>query len=121
VHRFFNRKANYLKHASDLSRFVDYTSITCHFSIPIRLPAVISINVIIYNRDKNNGIAATSIKNVSHQQMLELIDFNRKFYAKPFLPTYSTIVSSPSIQMNASTDDDDLVLVSDNVDDVLKT
>ncbi|CAF0780260.1 unnamed protein product [Adineta ricciae] len=110
-YRFFNRKANYLKHADKYSRFVDYTSTTCRFSIPIRLPDVICVNVVIYNRDKSNSITTSSMKNVSFQQIIELIEFNKKFYNVPVLPSYSTIVSSPSLQINSTTDDDDELLI----------
>lgn len=110
-YRLFNRKANYLKHADKYSRFVDYTSITCRFSIPIRLPDVICVNVIIYNRDKSNSITTSSIKNISFQQITELIGFNKRFYDVPMLPSYSAIVPSPSLQINSTTDEDDELLI----------
>jgi hypothetical protein len=110
LYRFFNRKANYLRHANNLSRFVDYTLITCRFSIPIRLPDVICVNVIIYNRDNNNSITATSIKNVPLEQILELIEYNKKFYKEPMLPVYSTNTSFP-------TTNDHLVMVNNNEDE----
>jgi hypothetical protein len=105
VYRFFNRKANYLKKANNLSRFVDYTSITCHFSIPIQLPDVIYVNIIIYNRDNNNSKTDTLIKNVSSQLIFQLIEFNKKFYDKPMLPIYSTTVASPTTINNTTIDD----------------
>jgi hypothetical protein len=109
IYRFFNRKANYTKHADNLSRFVDYTSITCHFSIPIRLPDVIYVNIIIFNRDNNNSITAASIQNISLQQILQLIEYNKNFYNEPMLPIYSTNRSSP-------TTNDDLVIVNKSSD-----
>ncbi|UJR35359.1 hypothetical protein I4U23_028116 [Adineta vaga] len=120
-YRIFNRKANYLKNATKLSRFVDYSSVTCRFSIPILLPDVICINVIIYNRDENNSLTTNSIKNVSLQQIVQLIEFNKKFHTKPMLPSYSTIVPSPSIQINTNSnddDDDELIVVHPNEDNI---
>jgi len=96
LYGFFNHQAKFLKNAKNLSRFVDYTSITCRFSIPIRLPDVIYVNVIIFNRDNNNSEIATSLKNISPQQILQLIEYNKKFYDEPMLPIYSTRVSSPT-------------------------
>jgi hypothetical protein len=96
-------------HADNLSRFVDYTSITCHFSIPIRLPDVIYVNIIIFNRDNNNSITAASIQNISLQQILQLIEYNKNFYNEPMLPIYSTNRSSP-------TTNDDLVIVNKSSD-----
>ncbi|CAF4692902.1 unnamed protein product, partial [Rotaria sp. Silwood2] len=60
VYRFFNHQGNNLKHIKNLSKFIDCTSITCHFSIPIQLPDLIYVNVIIFNRDNNNSITTTS-------------------------------------------------------------
>ncbi|CAF0762309.1 unnamed protein product [Rotaria sp. Silwood1] len=114
VYRFFNRKANYLQHANNLSRFVDYTSTTCHFSIPIRLPDIIYVNIIIFNRDNNNSITTTSIKNVSLQDILQLIEYNKKFHDEPMLPTYSARILSPTT-MNHTTNDD-LVMINAAVD-----
>ncbi len=85
-----------MKNANKFNRFVDYTSITCHFSIPTRLPDVIYINVIIFNRDNNNSETVTSIQNITSQQLVELIEYNKSFYDEPRLPTYSTIVPSPT-------------------------
>ncbi|CAF4348928.1 unnamed protein product, partial [Adineta steineri] len=31
IYRFFNHQGNYSKHANNLSKYVDYTSITCRF------------------------------------------------------------------------------------------
>ncbi|CAF0895825.1 unnamed protein product [Rotaria sordida] len=122
IHRIFNRKANYLKHANNLSEFVDYTSITCRFSIPIRLPDVIYVNIIIFNRDNNNTltIASSSIKNISLQDIFQLIEYNKKFYDEPMLPIYSSRISSLT-RINNMTPDDLVVIntISDNDDEPL--
>jgi len=115
LHQVFNHRAKFLKNGNNLSKFVDYTSITCRFSIPIRLPDVIYVNVIIFNRDNNNSKTATLIKNVSPQQILQLIEYNKKFYDEPMLPTYSTRVSSPTTINN--TTNDDLVMVNNKEDE----
>jgi len=104
-----------LKNSNNLSKFVDYTSITCRFSIPIRLPDVIYVNVIIFNRDNNDSKTATLIKNVSPQQILGLIEYNKKFYDEPMLPTYSARVSSPTTINN--TTNDDLVMLNNKEDE----
>ncbi|CAF3538364.1 unnamed protein product [Adineta steineri] len=114
IYRFFNHQGNYSKHANNLSKYVDYTSITCRFSIPIQIPDVICINIIIFNRDNNNSLTATSMKNVPLQQIVELIDFNKQFYDKLILPTYSTIIPSPSIYNNIINDD---VVIINNAED----
>ncbi|CAF1494043.1 unnamed protein product, partial [Rotaria sordida] len=105
VHRFFNYLGNYLKHANNLSKFIDYTSITCQFSIPIQLPDVIYVNVIIFNRDNNNSITTTSIKNISLQDILQLIEYNKKFHDEPMLPIYSSRISSPTTMNNMTHND----------------
>ncbi|CAF4188508.1 unnamed protein product, partial [Rotaria sp. Silwood2] len=114
VYRFFNRKANYFKHANNLSKFVDYTSITCRFSIPIRLPDIIYVNVIIFNRDNNNSITTTSIKNISLQDILQLIEYNKKFYNEPMLPKYSPGILSPTTMNNMT--NDDIVMINATLD-----
>jgi hypothetical protein len=115
IYAFFNHKANYLKNANKLSKFVDYTSITCRFSIPIRLPDVIIVNVIIFNRDNNDSKTVTLIQNVSPQQILQLIEYNKQFYDEPMLPTYSAIGSSFTTTNN--TTNDDLVIVNHKEDE----
>ncbi|CAF2071959.1 unnamed protein product, partial [Rotaria magnacalcarata] len=86
IYRFFNHQAKYLKDAENLSKFVDYTSITCHFSIPIPLSHIAFVNVIIYNRDNNNSTTTISLKNISLQDILSLIEYHKKFYNAPMLP-----------------------------------
>ncbi|CAF1139101.1 unnamed protein product [Rotaria sordida] len=115
VHRFFNHQGNYFKHAENLSKYVDYTSITCHFSIPIQLPDVIYINVIIFNRVNNNSITTTSIKNISLQDILQLIEYYKKFYNEPMLPIYSSRILSPTTMNN--TTHNDLVMINTTLDD----
>ncbi|CAF4418918.1 unnamed protein product [Rotaria sp. Silwood2] len=100
VHRFFNHQGNYLKHVKNLSKFIDCTSITCHFSTPIQLPDVIYVNVIIFNRDNNNSITTTSNKNISLQDILQLIAYNKKFHDEPMLPINSSRISSPTTMNN---------------------
>ncbi|CAF1009967.1 unnamed protein product [Rotaria sordida] len=115
VHRFFNHQGNYFKHAENLSKYVDYTSITCHFSIPIQLPDVIYINVIIFNRVNNNSITTTSIKNISLQDILQLIEYYKKFYDEPMLPIYSSRILSPTTMNNMT--HNDLVMINTTLDD----
>lgn len=118
AYRFLNRKANYLTHATKLARFVDYTSITCRYSIPIRLPNVIYVNLIIFNRDTNNSHSTPSTKNTSPDLILQLIGYNKKFYDQPILPNYSTMISSVTTVHTMA--DDDRVIVpmhSDNKDE----
>jgi hypothetical protein len=52
--------------------------------------------VIIFNRDNNNSKTVTSVENISSQQLLELLEYNKIYYDEPMLPTYSTIVPSPT-------------------------
>jgi hypothetical protein len=107
-------------HANNLSQFVDYTSITCRFSIPIRLPDVICVNITIYNRDNNNSISTATtaaIKNVSSERIRELIDYNGKFYTEPMLPTYSNMIASTGTIHNMAADDETLVIDHSNNDD----
>jgi len=52
--------------------------------------------VIIFNRDNNNSKTVTSVENISSQQLLELLEYNKSYYDEPMLPTYSTIVPSPT-------------------------
>ena len=115
LYRFVNRQANYLKHAANSSKFVDYTSITCRFSIPIRLPDVIYTNMIIFNRDNNDSITTSTIKNISLKQILQLIEYNRKFYEEPMLPIYMSNISS-STTVNYTTIKDDLVMIKSTLD-----
>lgn len=105
MYRFFNHKANFIKHAYALARFVDYTSISCRFSIPIRLPEIIYVNLIIYNRDHNNSKSITPLQNVTLQDVLQLIEFNKKFYHEPIVPMYSAMALSPT----TTTDDFNVV------------
>jgi hypothetical protein len=115
AYRFFNRQSNYLKHDNNLSNFVDYTSITCRFSIPVRLPEVICVNVIIFNRDNNDSITTTTlIKNVSLQQILQLIEYHKQFNDLPILPMYSATSSSPTTIQNTTNDDS---VITQNDDD----
>lgn len=100
VYRFFNHKANFIKHANALARYVDYTSISCRFSIPIRLPEIIYVNLIIYNRDHNNSKTIIPLQNLTPQDVLQLIEFNQKFYNEPIVPTYSTTALSPTTTMD---------------------
>ena len=108
VYRFFNHKANFIKQANALARFVDYTSITCRFSIPIRLPEIGYVNIIIYNRDNHTSKTSTPAENISLQDILQLIEFNKKFHNEPILPSYSAIASSPTTtdDFNVMNDDD---------------
>ena len=111
IYRFVNHKSNCLKNANDLSQFVDYTSITCRFSIPIRLPNVIYVNLTAFNRDNNNSLTTTtSIKNLTLPQIHQLIQYYKQFYDEPMLPINSTIISSP-------TTNDDLVIVQNSEDE----
>jgi len=108
VYRYFNRTANYLKHAKKFSRFVDYTSITCRFPIPIGLPEVICVNTIIFNRDNNNK------NDRPLEQVARLIDFNKKFYDQPMLPTDSTRISS--ITTAQTTENNDVIIDRNQLD-----
>ncbi|CAF4912541.1 unnamed protein product [Rotaria sp. Silwood1] len=114
VHRFFNHPDNHLKHANNLSKFIDYTSITCYFSIPIQLPNVIYVHVIIFNRDNNNSITTTSNKNISLQDILQLIECNKKFHDEPMLPINSSRISSPTTMNNMT--HNDLVMINTTLD-----
>jgi len=104
VYRFVNYRSERANTSQSPSRFVDYTSITCRFSIPIRLPDVIYVNVIIHNRDNNNATANVILKNLSEQDIRQLIEFQKKFYHQPRLPTYSTIVLSRSMNDDVTTE-----------------
>lgn len=97
IYRFVNYRSKHTKLSEAPSRFVDYTSITCRFSIPIRLPDVIYVNIIIYNRDNNHASTNSTINNLSPQDIHHLIQFYKQFYDKPQLPTYSAMVLSRSM------------------------
>ncbi|CAF4746596.1 unnamed protein product [Rotaria sp. Silwood1] len=114
AHLFFNHQGNYLKHVKNLSKFIDYTSITCHFSMPIQLPDAIYVNVIIFNRDNNNSITTTSNKNISLQDILQLIEYNKKFHDEPMLPIDSSRISSPTTMNNMI--HKDLVMINTTLD-----
>ncbi|CAF5109460.1 unnamed protein product, partial [Rotaria magnacalcarata] len=121
VYRFSNRKGNYTKISKNLSKFVDYTSITCRFSIPIEIPEVAYISVIIFNRYTNNSMTTSSIKNITLQDICQLIEFNKKFYDQPMLPSNLPITSS--LTTNNNTTNDDLLMINNapdnNDDDIL--
>ncbi|CAF3352002.1 unnamed protein product [Rotaria socialis] len=122
VYRFFNRKANYTKISKNLSQFVDYTSITCRFSIPIEIPEVAYISVIIFNRYTNNSTTITSTKNITLQDICQLIEFNKKFYDQPMLPSNLPMASSLTTNNNNTTNDDLLMInnaPNNNDDDLL--
>jgi hypothetical protein len=84
----------------------DYTSISCHFSIPIKLPEVICINIIIYDHNNNNSIT-TTLKNVPLEKIIELIEYNRQLYKESILPL------SLSKNSNATTTDN-LIRIEDD-------
>ena len=105
IYRHFNRKAKYLTDATKLARFVDYTSATCRFSIPILLPDLIYVNIIIFNRDQNNSHSNSSMKNITLQDVVQLINYNKKYYPKPILPTFLPMISSATTLQTVTTDD----------------
>lgn len=116
VYRFFNHRSNFIKHANALARYVDYTSISCRFSIPIRLPEIAYVNIIIYNRDNNNSKTTTPVEKISLGEILQLIEFNKKFYKEPILPSYSNMASSLTTTDDFNVvENNDVPLSTDNI------
>ena len=109
IYRLLNRKSNYIKNVENVD-FVDYTSINCRFSTPTKLPEIICLNIIVFNRE-NNSISTTSIKNVSLQKILSLIEYNKRFYPEPLFLSYSLATSSVRMP-NATTSEN----LSDDID-----
>ena len=118
MYRHFNRQAKYLTNATKLARFVDYTSITCRFSIPIRLPDVIYVNILVFNRDNNNNAHSnTSIKTITPQDVLNLITYIKKYHPDLMLPIFSPMISSVTTLQTMTTDDAALVTHQPEHDD----
>lgn len=109
MYRYFNYEGKYKKNAK-AAKFVDYTSVTCRFTIPIRLPEIAYVNVIIFNRENNNSITATALKNVTIEDIRQLLDFDKKCYDERMLPTCVPGVSS--LDRNDSMTTDDVVVVN---------
>ncbi|CAF1511366.1 unnamed protein product [Didymodactylos carnosus] len=113
VRNFFNRKPKYIQDRIISSRFIDYTSISCHFTIPVFLPEVICVNIIIFNRDNDT---TTSLKNISFDEIIKLIAYNKQFYYGPMLPSHLTIV--PTVTNTTDNTEvamtDELVMVDNN-------
>ncbi|CAF1136833.1 unnamed protein product [Rotaria magnacalcarata] len=102
IYRFFYREETYTKPTKNSSSFVDYTSATCRFSIPIPLSEVAFVNIIIFNRDHNDSTTTVSIKNITLEDISRLIQFNKKFYTEPLLPIHSAHVASSTRNNNTT-------------------
>ncbi|CAF0727699.1 unnamed protein product [Didymodactylos carnosus] len=120
LYRFFNCGPKYLYH-NDKYTPVDYTSVSCHFSIPIQLPEVICVSIIIYNRD-NSDNTMVSLKNVSLDDIVQLIHYNSQYYKTPVLPR--SIVRNMDKNQNNNNDDDPIHqdnLLAPSTDDELSS
>ncbi|CAF4750014.1 unnamed protein product, partial [Rotaria magnacalcarata] len=102
IYRFFYREETCTKPTKNSSSFVDYTSATCRFSIPIPLSEVAFVNIIIFNRDHNDSTTTVSIKNITLEDISRLIQFNKKFYTEPLLPIHSAHVASSTRNNNTT-------------------